>query len=47
MQCKGIVQGNVVIVEEGIHLPNGVRVTITVEQEESREPAEVTPEELA
>ncbi len=47
MQCKGIVQGNVVILEEGIHLPNGVRVTIAVEQEEQREPAEVTHEELA
>ena len=47
MQGKGIVQGNVVILEEGIYLPDGVRVTVTVEQEKQQEPAEVTPEELA
>ena len=47
MQCKGIVQGNIVILEEGIHLPDGMRVTVTVEQEEQQEPAEVTDEELA
>jgi hypothetical protein len=47
MQCKGIVQGNVVILEEGIYLPDGARVTVTVEQEEQPEPAEVTHEELA
>lgn len=47
MQCKGIVQGNVVILEEGIYLPDGIRVTVTVEQEEQQEPAEVTDEELA
>jgi hypothetical protein len=47
MQCKGIVQGNVVILEEGISLPDGVRVTVTVEQEEQQEPAEMTHEELA
>ena len=47
MQCKGIVQGNIVILEEGVHLPDGVRVSVTMEQEEEQEPAEVTPEELA
>ena len=47
MQCKGIVQGNVVILEEGISLPDGARVTVTVEQEEQQESAEVTHEELA
>jgi hypothetical protein len=47
MQCKGIVQRNVVILEEGIYIPDGVRVTVTVEQEEQQEPAEVTHEELA
>jgi len=47
MQYKGIVQGNVVILEAGIHLPDGVRVTVTVEQEEEREPAEMTHTELA
>ena len=47
MQCKGIVQGNVVILEEGAHLPDGVSVTVIVEPEEQLEEAEVTPEELA
>jgi hypothetical protein len=47
MQCKGIVQGNVVILEEGIYLPDDMRVTVTVEQEEQQEPAEATDEELA
>ena len=47
MQCKGIVKGNVVILEEGISLPDGVHATVTVEQEEQRELAEVTAEELA
>jgi hypothetical protein len=47
MRCKGIVQGNVIILEEGVHLPDGVRVTVTVEQEKQIEEAEVTREELA
>jgi len=47
MQCKGIVQGNVVILEEGIYLPDGARVTVTVEQEKQQESAQVTHEELA
>jgi hypothetical protein len=46
MQCKGIVKGNVVILEEGIYLPDGVHVTVTVEQEEQPEPREITDEEL-
>jgi hypothetical protein len=47
MRCKGIVQGNVVILEEGVHLPDGMRVTVTAEQEEQVDEAEVTPAELA
>lgn len=47
MQCKGIVQGQVVILEEGIYLPDGMRVTVTVEQEGQQEPAEMTDEEFA
>jgi hypothetical protein len=47
MQCKGIVQGNVVILEEGIYLPDGVHVTVTVEQEEQPEPREITDEEFS
>jgi hypothetical protein len=47
MQCKGIVQGNVVILEEGIYLPDGVQVIVTVAQEEQPEPGEITDTELA
>jgi hypothetical protein len=47
MQCKGIVQGNVVILEEGISLPDGLHVTVTVAQEAQPAPAEVTDEALA
>ena len=47
MQCKGIVKGNVAILEEGIYLPDGVHVIVTVAQEEQPEPVEVTDEELA
>lgn len=45
MHCKGIVKGNVVLLEEGVHLPDGARVTMTVEREEQVE-EEVSPEEL-
>ena len=47
MQCRGIVQQNRVILEEGVSLPDGTRVTVTVEPEAQVEEAEVTPEELA
>ena len=43
MRCKGVVKGNVVFLEEGVHLPDGVRVSVTVEQVEGEE---VTLEEL-
>ena len=46
MKCKGIVKGNVVLLEEGVHLPDGARVTVTVEQAEQAEAEEVTAEEL-
>jgi hypothetical protein len=45
MQYKGTVQGNVVILEEGVHLPEGVRVIVTVEPEGAEE--EVSREDLA
>ncbi len=37
MQWKGVVQGNVVVLDEGAQLPEGSRVTIAIEQTE-REP---------
>jgi len=46
MTYKGVVKGNVVVLEEGVHLPDGVRVTVTVEQMEQVEVGEVTSEEL-
>jgi hypothetical protein len=46
MKCKGIVKGNVVLLEEGVHLPDGARVTVTVEQAEQAEAEEATAEEL-
>lgn len=45
MRCKGIVKGNVILLEEGVHLPDGAQVTVTVEQQGQVE-EEVTPEEL-
>jgi hypothetical protein len=33
---------NVVVLEEGVSLPEGVHVTVTVEQEEQPDPSEVT-----
>lgn len=47
MQCKGRVQGNVVILEEGVHLPDGTPVTVLVEQRDMAEQEEITQEELA
>jgi hypothetical protein len=46
MQCKGIVKGNVILLEEGVHLPDGAHVTVMLEQEGQIE-EEVTSEELA
>jgi len=46
MRCKGVVKGNVVILEEGARLPDGVRVAVTVEEEMQVEGAEVTAKEM-
>jgi hypothetical protein len=45
VRCKGRVHGNTVILDEGISLPDGTRVTVTVEQENLTEEA-ITHEEL-
>ena len=45
MRCEGIVKGNAVLLEEGMYLPDGARVTVTMEQAEQVE--EITAEELA
>ena len=47
MWCKGRVQGNVVILEDGVHLPDGTPVTVMVEQGEMAKQEEITQEELA
>jgi hypothetical protein len=44
MMCKGIVKDNVVIVEEGVHLPNGASVVVIVDQ--GGKDKEVTLEEM-
>lgn len=46
MTCKGTVQGNVIVLEEGVLLPDGATVLITVEQVQKEEMPTVTPEEL-
>jgi hypothetical protein len=44
MTYKGVVKGNTIILEEGVHLPNGTTVVVTVEQTTQEE--SVTPGEL-
>lgn len=44
MTCKGIVKDNVVILEEGAHLPDGAIVVVTVQQ--ATQEKEVSPEEI-
>jgi hypothetical protein len=44
MQCKGIVKDNIVILEEGVHLPEGATVLITVQS--GRQDETLAPEEL-
>jgi hypothetical protein len=46
MRCKGIVKGNMVLLEEGVQLPDGIRVTVTVEPEGQEEAEGMTREEL-
>ena len=45
MPYKGVVKDNVVILEEGVCLPNGTRVAVTVEEMAQAGLGEVTPEE--
>lgn len=37
MIYKGVVKRNVVLLEEGVHLPDGVRVAVTLEPVEGEE----------
>jgi hypothetical protein len=46
MTYKGRVQGNVIVLEETIPLPNGEPVLVTVEQVRQGKTITVTPEEL-
>jgi hypothetical protein len=46
MKCQGVIHGNVVILDEDMHFPDGVRVTVTVEQEAPAADV-LTPEALA
>jgi hypothetical protein len=47
VRFKGQIQGNIVILEEGVHLPNGTPVTVMVEQGAMANKEEITHEELA
>ena len=44
MRRKGIVKGNVILLEAGVHLPDGAQVTVTVEEGKVEE--DVTSEEI-
>lgn len=44
---KGIAKGNVILLEKGVYLPEGMRVMVTVERVEQVEGEEITPEEVA
>ena len=46
MTYKGRVQGNVIVLEEAIPLPNGEPVLVTVEQVRPGKTTTVTPKEL-
>jgi hypothetical protein len=44
MQWAGVVRGNVVILDEGIRLPEGLRVTVEVEQRDELPTEPVAPD---
>jgi hypothetical protein len=44
MQWTGVVQGNAVILDEGIRLPEGLRVTVEVEQRDEMPTEPVVPD---
>ncbi|MBI3302495.1 MAG: hypothetical protein HYZ72_10540 [Deltaproteobacteria bacterium] len=47
MTYKGVVKGNMVILEEGVHLPNGATVVVILEHSQQEEGEAVTEEELS
>lgn len=47
MWCKGKVQGNVVVLEAGVSLPDGTDVMVMAEYAAATEGGEITPDELA
>lgn len=46
MQWKGVVHGNIVVLDKGEQLPQGVRVTVTIDQTDVMGTEEVTPDDL-
>ena len=46
MKGQGVIHGNMVILDEDVHFPEGVRVTVTVEPETPAVDG-LTPEDLA
>jgi hypothetical protein len=46
MQWKGVVHGNVVVLDKGEQLPEGVRVTVTIDQTDVMGTEDLTPDDL-
>lgn len=46
MQCKGVVHGNVVVLDDGGQFPDGVRVTVTIDQTDVDRTEDITPDDL-
>jgi hypothetical protein len=46
MQWKGVVHGNIVVLDKGEQLPEGVRVTVTIDQTDVMGTEDLTPNDL-
>jgi hypothetical protein len=46
MQWKGVVHGNIVVLDKGEQLPEGVRVTVTIDQTDVMGTEDLTPDDL-
>ena len=46
MQWKGVVYGNIVMLDKGGQLPEGVRVTVTIDQTDVMGTEDHTPDDL-
>ncbi len=46
MQWKGVVHGNIVVLDEGVQLPEGIRVTVAMESTGRIKTEQITPGNL-